>query len=451
MADYQRLLDADTRNVPAVLREERPGGADTAPLSAERYIGRDFFERECERLWPHVWQMACREEEIAKVGDVHVYDIVDRSILIVRSAEDRIQAFHNVCLHRGRKLLEQSGRAESIRCGFHGWTWELGGSLKRMPCRSEFDHLTDEALTLPEVRVACWGGFVFINMDPKASPLETYLGVLPDHFDRWRLEECYKAAHVARVIPCNWKVAQEAFMESYHVVATHPQILPFFDDVGSEYDVYGPHVNRNLAAFGVPSPHLGGSVTDAAVLDGMYGLWGRRREAGEVPAGGNGTVRGQLGEAARSALQRTTATDLDGAADAEMLDAIVYNVFPNFAPWGGFAPNIVYRWRPNGRDVDSCIMEVMILKRPPKDGMRPDPVPVHWLGADEPWSAATELPVLGPVIDQDMSNMPLVQQGLKASATGTVHLARYMESRIRHFHATLDRYLAGDSVDGAVA
>ncbi len=211
--------------------------------------------------------------------------------------------------------------------------------------------------------------------------------------------------------------------------------------MGSEYDIYGPHVNRNLAAFGEPSPHLRERPSDGEVLEGMFGLWGR-----DVPEGVDADAlppRAILGETARSSMARATRSDLDEATDAEMLDAIVYNVFPNFAPWGGFVPNIVYRWRPNGRDVDSCIMEVMILKPVKKGETRPRGVPVHWLGEDEPWSNATELPALGPVIDQDMANMPHVQTGLKASGTGTVQLATYMESRIRHFHATLDAYLDG--------
>ena len=106
-------------------------------------------------------------------------------------------------------------------------------------------------------------------------PLEQYLEVVPEHFARWRLEDCWKAVHVAKVIRCNWKVAQEAFMESYHVIATHPQILSIIADANSQYDIYGEHVNRNLAAFGAPSPHLGsgrrGSAADArrhAAADG---------------------------------------------------------------------------------------------------------------------------------------------------------------------------------------
>ena len=83
--------------------------------------------------------------------------------------------------------------------------------------------------------------------------------------------------HVAKLIRCNWKVAQEAFMESYHVIATHPQILSIIADANSQYDIYGEHVSRNLAAFGAPSPHLGsGQVDPQQTLDGMLQLMGRK-------------------------------------------------------------------------------------------------------------------------------------------------------------------------------
>ncbi len=437
---YQQLLASDSRPVPEVLREECRPEFDTAPLDTARYTSQAFFDAEDREMWPRVWQMACRLEDIPEVGDVEVYDIVDRSALIVRTGGDSVRAYHNVCLHRGRKLLTEAGRVEKIRCGFHGWTWDLDGNLNSLPCRSEFAYLSDDELALNPVRAETWGGFVFVNFDPHAEPLIDYLGVLPEHFARWKLDECYKSAHVARVIPCNWKVAQEAFMESYHVVATHPQILPFFDDVGAQYDVYGDNVNRNLAAFGAASPHLGKLTSERTVLDGMLDMWGRPPDT--VPLGSEDAgTRELLGNISRRALGRKAAGGLDEATDAEMLDALVYNVFPNFAPWGGFAPNIVYRWRPNGRDVDSCIMDVMMLKRLPANGERPKAARIHWLHEGELWSSAKELPILGFVIDQDMINMPLVQRGLKSSTNGKVYLASYVENRIRHFHNTLDQYL----------
>ena len=83
------------------------------------------------------------------------------------------------------------------------------------------------------MKVGTWGGFVFINMDPDCEPLESFLGDLGKHFERWPLEKRYKQAHVAKIIRCNWKVAQEAFMEAFHVVATHPQLLAGIGDANS--------------------------------------------------------------------------------------------------------------------------------------------------------------------------------------------------------------------------
>jgi len=436
---YQDLLRADTFPPPASLASQSARDLGCAAILAERYTSRDFFELECERLWPRVWQMACREEEIPEAGDFVVYDIVGRSLLVVRTDSGEIRAYFNSCLHRGRRLADESGHASAFRCGFHGWTWNLDGSIRSVPCRWDFSHLADAGLALPQARVGAWGGFVFVNMDPEAVPLEDYLEVLPAHFARWRLEDCYKSVHVGKVIGCNWKVAMEAFMESYHVVATHPQILPVFADASAQYDVYGDHVNRNLAAFGAPSAHLGDRApSDPEVVAAMLALMGRHAPATVAGRG----ARAALGSINRRSFARAFGGDYEGVSDAETLDALVYNVFPNFSPWGGFAPNIVYRWRPVGRDVGACLMEVMILKRCPRGRQRPKPVAMRLLGPDEPWSAATELPVLGPVIDQDMSNMPHVQAGLTASGTGRVQLGRYQEVRIRHFHRTLDKYLA---------
>ncbi len=438
---YQALLDKDSRRVPDVLRvQEMTDLGPDAPLDVARYTSPAFADREVEKMWKRVWQMACREEEIPEVGDVHVYEIADISILVIRTAPDRIRAFYNSCLHRGRKLLLESEHVSSLRCGFHGWTWNLDGSIRSVPCKWDFKHMDEAEFQLPEVKVGTWGGFVFINLDPDACTLEEYLGVLPAHFERWKLEDCYKVAHVARIIRANWKVAQEAFMESYHVIATHPQILPIFSDADAQYDLFGDHVNRNLAAFGHPSPHLAANPPgDAEVVSGMMGLWGRPPGT-PVPETDKG-ARETLGDMSRKSFAKAFGGDYSDVTDAEVLDAIVYNVFPNFAPWGGFAPNIVYRWRPNGRDPDSCIMEAMILKRCPEGQPRPKPVAVHWLTEEQPWADATELPALGPVIDQDMENMPFVQQGMKSSGTNLVRLGSYQESRIRHFHRTLDKYL----------
>jgi len=158
----------------------------------------------------------------------------------------------------------------------------------------------------------------------------------------------------------------------------------------------------------------------------------------EVPAGL--TARRALGAAMRESYTKSFGHDHSQATDCELLDALVYNVFPNFAPWGGFMPNIVYRWRP-WKDPDHCLMEVRILMRVPPGKPIPRGVPMKFLTDAQPWTEATELGVLGAVFEQDMSNLPYVQQGLHASKTGKVNLGDYQEIRIRQFHQTLDKYL----------
>lgn len=433
---YSDYLRGDSRRVPDFLMQETWRDAGTAPLSTERYTSPEFFEREVRRLWPRVWQMVCREEDIPAVGDATVYEIVGKSFVIVRAAPDRIRAFYNSCPHRGRKILDAPAHVERLRCPFHGFGWRLDGAVDSVPCRWDFAHLSDEDLHLIEARVERWAGFVFLNMDRDAPALADYLGVLPAHFERWRLQERWKAVHAGKVIDCNWKVAQEAFMESFHVIATHPQILEYCADANARYDILSDNVNRNLTAFAAPSPHLGRTVDRGATLNGMLGLLGRRDGAVEA-----GDPRVLIGRAVRASFERAYGGDWSMASDAELLDALVYNVFPNFSPWGGFSPNIVYRFRPHGLEVGRCLMEVMILKPVPEGAARPGAAPFRLLAAEEPWSSVADLPILGPVIDQDMGNLARVQEGLLASGSGRVQLANYQESRIRHFHARLDAFL----------
>jgi hypothetical protein len=122
-------------------------------------------------------------------------------------------------------------------------------------------------------------------------------------------------------------------------------------------------------------------------------------------------------------------------------DSLIYNVFPNAAFWGGFAPNYIYRWRPVGKRHDQSMMEVYILRSIPKGGARPAPMRLNMLADDQPWASAQELGGLGPVLDQDWSNMEAVQEGIEASSTGLLNLGHYLEMRIRQHHMTLDGYM----------
>ena len=447
---YAEYLRRDSSSRPSILAPaptlERPAGAERSRdfVSAERYTSRDFHEREKAKLWPRVWQMACREESIPETGDYTIYEIVDRSFLLVRQADGGIKAFHNSCLHRGRLLATQPGSVTQFRCPFHGFTWSLDGSLKEVPCRWDFPGINDEDCALPQARVDTWGGWVFLNMSADVIPLPQYLGLLPQHFADWGLAQSYVGVHVARVVGSNWKVTLEAFSEAWHSKDTHPQILTYTGDTNSQYDVWPehPHIDRMITPFGVPSPYLEGKITEQETFDALMSMPGSRRGPPvkmEVPAGMTG--RALVARLMRDNLAKSYGEDLSRAAESEILDGILYNVFPNFVPWGGFGPNLNYRFRPNGDDPDSSIMDVMMLMRHPRDTPKPAAAAVHWLAPDEPWTNAAELGALGPIFDQDMSNLAFMQKGLKSSARKRVLLSRYQESRLRHLHDMLDRYL----------
>ena len=225
---YQQLLDTDSHEVPEILRREQPFDDGPMFVPVERYISPEFFQLERTKVWDRTWQMACREEHLPNVGDYIVYDVAGRSYLVVRSGPSTIQAFHNVCLHRGRLLRTEGGcRATEFRCPFHGFGWKIDGSLLNIPCAWDFPQVDDPAdWSLRDVQVAHVGRVRVHQPRPRRRRRwQSYVGELGDHFARWPLEDRFVQVHVAKILRCNWKVAQEAFMEAMHVVATHPQIL----------------------------------------------------------------------------------------------------------------------------------------------------------------------------------------------------------------------------------
>lgn len=439
---YQEVLDTDTRPVPDELRIVTVPDLGSDDIDANRYTSQAFHELEMEKVWSKVWQMACREEEIPNVGDYHIYEIGQYSLLIVRTAQDHIKAFHNSCLHRGRTLRDVDGQAKEFVCPFHGFTWNLDGSFKQAPCEWDFPHCVDSDFSLPEAHVATWGGFVFINMNDQPEPFDRYAAQLIKHFKRWPLERCWKAVHVQKIVPANWKVTMEAFIESFHSVETHPQILPYSGDANSQYDVFGDHVSRTITMMGIQSPHLE-PVSPQAMMDSLIETSGRMAEdtAQDTAVPQGKSARHHMADINRAEFGTLFGMDLSEASDTEVLDAILYSLFPNLVPWAGLNPNIVYRFRPNGNNPDSSIMDVMVLMRTAEGTEKPAPVPVHRLADDEPWSNAEELGALGGIFDQDMGNLPYVQKGLKASKKGRVSLGNYQEIRIRHFHHTLSKYI----------
>jgi phenylpropionate dioxygenase-like ring-hydroxylating dioxygenase large terminal subunit len=436
---YQQVLDTDTHQVPPVLRVDRGTFLGDHDIPVDRYISREFHELEKERLWPAVWQMACREEEIPQVGDAYVYDISDISILVIRAEPGLIKAYYNVCLHQGRQLRDHGGPNEELRCPFHGFCWNLDGSLKRVPSRWDYPTVRRDTFSLKEVRAETWGGFVFVNMDPEAPPLREFLGDIDQHFERYPLTDRYIAVHTAKVLRCNWKTAQEAFMEGYHTIATHPQILPATGDEMGQYDAFDNY-SRAINMTGVPSPSLRWQPTESEMAAVAFNTGDPTTGKEDlVPKGW--TFRAWGAKLGRDALRPVLGERVEELCDSELMDAFFFTVFPNFHPWGAFN-RIAYRFRPYGDNHEMSLMETYLLE--PFTGERPPPAPVHFLDENQTHLDAPELGALGQIFYQDELNMPMVQKGMhtlaKVKPSGTT-LGVYQYNKIRHFHNLYDEYL----------
>jgi phenylpropionate dioxygenase-like ring-hydroxylating dioxygenase large terminal subunit len=388
---YTEVLATDTHAVRDVLVAERPGlfGDDDVPVA--RYLSREFHELEKRHVWGRTWQMACREEHLPVVGDTYRYTICDLDIDVVRVAVGESDATPTIPRFEGR--VAGSGEA---------------------------------------VAVDTWGGFVFVNPDAGCESLRSFLGELVDHFEPWHLEQRYVEAHVVKRIRANWKVVQEAFMESFHVGATHPQQLARLGDTNSRYDCYTTF-NRALHPSGIPSPTLKWEPTEQEMLDWMLDVRADEHPPVVLPEGE--TVRSFVASVSREGLRPTIGDPAaDALSDAELVDAMVYWVFPNLHPWAAYQ-RIVYRFRPDGDDHEASIMEVFLIS--PFTGERPPPaVPVE-LDFDDSFHGATQLGITARILEQDAYNLPRVQRGLHNVRSGSLRMALYQESRIRHFHALL--------------
>jgi phenylpropionate dioxygenase-like ring-hydroxylating dioxygenase large terminal subunit len=440
---------------------------------AEAYISRDYAEAEAERLWSRVWQQAGRVEEIPEVGSYITYNIGHDSILIVRTAVDAIKAYHNVCPHRGRRLvgnnrggghglLPQSkgehsacGRQGSFACPYHAWTFNLDGKATHILDKEDWQgSLTDERTGLEPVQVDTWGGWIWINMDPAAGPLRQYLEPVATLLDPFEFDKMRYRFRQWGVFDCNWKVALEAFLEPYHVAGTHPQLTKYgdfyawskalglhgndgYDTKEHSEDGTAAKTTVHRAAKGDDArltiarmqqefwETIGASTTETLVK-------AAQRLVDELPAGTpphevhhHWIERAKADDAARG-------VDWPAISDDEMAAAgLALSIFPNMNLIPGPTFSLYYRVRPYGTDPDKCIYEAVALDRfPPGEEPR-----TEWVFAEQ------DLAAWPHVIAQDISNMVEMQRGLKSRGFRGNLPNPWQERKVTNLHRGLARFM----------
>lgn len=426
------------------------------------FISREFAQLEKERMWPKVWQIACREEELPSPGSFITYEIVGEPIVVVRTRSGAIKAFYNVCQHRGRIMMEpQAGKTNFLFCRYHGWRWSLDGEIEKITDDHDWEGcptFDKKDLDLKELRVDSWGGFVFVNMDPDAEPLRDYLDPIPAFLDCFEFEKWRYRWYKTVILPCNWKTALEGFNEAYHVAATHPQILEDQGDDFTRARTYGKH---GMYAYpldrrppGSPASRTGRPIPDDLrpgivrffdqmdrTLNAMFtprAVEASKRLMTEVePTNDAATVLGELQRFHREAAEADGSGWPAMTIEQQIAAGTNWHMFPNHVFLQLVDGSIAYRARPNGDDPDSCIFDIWSLVRyPPGE----EPPLVREFYPD--WKVDTEKH-FGLVLAQDFANFHLVQRGMHSRGFAGSRTNPVQEAEIPNMHRALYEYVFG--------
>jgi phenylpropionate dioxygenase-like ring-hydroxylating dioxygenase large terminal subunit len=417
-------------------------------IRGERYWSPEFATREWEALWPRVWQVAGRVDQIPEPGDYVTYDIGRDSILAVRGADGLVRAFYNVCQHRGNRLVGAevgSLAGGEFQCAYHGWRFGDDGRLNWVYDEDDFTQGSPCGVrNLVEIPSDTWGGFIWFNMDPDAAPLREWLDPVAEHLDVYRMEAMKRTHWVTVVGDFNWKCVQDNFNESYHLPYVHPQTMASMNEhhSGCQFDLYPSGHCRMLMPGGGPGPqYRGRPERTIKSLGPDLEFWDVDPEPylDDLPG-----LRPALQRAKRE-LGESKGYDFSAYSDEQLTDNYHYTVFPNIS--FSMKPDgcIWLRGSPHPTDPEKCVFDMWYLT------LFPEGVSEYWSNSMRDWVSldhqvehetglAGEVSC-GPGIDQDVAIWSSQQQGLRSRGYRDDYMP-LQERRIRYFHDNIDGYLA---------
>ena len=378
-------------------------------ISTERHTSDLFHDLEQDHLWPQTWVLAGRVEDVPGPGDYMTFDDLGVPLLIVRGTDGVIRGFYNTCQHRGAPVVrEERGSARRLRCQYHSWTYEIdGGTLVSVPDERDFVDLDWEQRCLPRVSCDTYGGFVFVNRDLDATPLVEWIGPLAGMLDVFRTEHLREVYRESRIVPCNWKVTAEAFLEVYHFRHIHSHDgVSVLDNRGAAMGLY-PHGHSRMI-----TPYSKQNLERSGLTS-----WDDWRH---LDSGGLATIEGV------PAMVDCTSTAV--------------SIFPNaIIPLGaiGFPINIFWPI-----DKGTTRLDWIYYALPPEgaDRFDPDDLP-------ETWKARRS--IYNKIMAEDEMNMAPMQRSMESPALRGIPI-NYQERRIWHLHEEIDRVIGRERIPDAL-
>ncbi|WP_299577203.1 aromatic ring-hydroxylating dioxygenase subunit alpha [uncultured Williamsia sp.] len=434
-----------------------------------RYTDRDFLQRELDKLFTQVWQIACRAEEIPDPGSFHEYRVGKQSIVVIRQRDGSIKAMHNACTHRGMKVVSGCGRAEDgeLRCRFHGWRYKLDGRSTFVPSREEFAERPSSEWALRQVHVGEWGGWVFVSMAENPPELLDWLDPLVTSLAPFRLEDMRFRWRKRTTLPANWKTVIDAFIEGYHTPGTHPQTMrtaetpapPAHPAKPQEY-VYAPYTptmtypNHSRFVY-TQRPDTGDKDAARQKAQARPEVFANAmqynyKEVGSLVTERDYRAAQQLrtmepGEVPPFLLYHQLCEELALAEGVKFPQMSMQEYFGGNGDWHIF-PSVVilvekscvlgYRMLPDADDPDRCVFEMFSLEHFP-EGEVPE---TQWQVFDR-WQ---DHDGWGELPTQDLVNIADIQAGMHSEGFDGMWLNKAQEMSIHNAHVIADRFLFGD-------
>jgi phenylpropionate dioxygenase-like ring-hydroxylating dioxygenase large terminal subunit len=424
-------------------------------IPVEAYISPEYARREQTHLWRKVWQVAGRCEDLPGPGSFLTYDILEDSIIVVRDDDNQLRAYFNACPHRGRKLIDipegeryVRGRRSQFVCGFHGWRFDFAGNNTFMAEAQDWQGKVDSACAgLTPVQVDTWGGWIWINMDPEAGSLRDYLEPAASLLDPFALDKMRCRWRKWGVFDCNWKVALEAFNETYHVATTHPEFNQFggfrgWSKAQGRHSNIGYEAPKDMDKNQQAKLRVGEGADPRVATAAMQRYtWDKantnttetlvavaERLVDELPEGTPATEVLQYW--LKTAREEDAARGVHWAevdADTVGKSGTAWQLFPNFQIGHSVNNMLCYNARPYQGDPDRCIFEAAVYQLYP-EGQEPETEWEYCPPTEEAWCY---------VLSQDFSNMRAVQQGMKSPGFGGPRPNPYMERSTVNLHRNL--------------
>ena len=213
-------------------------------LPAPLYIDPLVFENEKNKIFARSWQVVGHASQVEKPGDFFTTELMREPLVFVRGHDGKLRGFYNVCRHRAGPPAQGCGSRKLFRCGYHGWTYDLNGSLIQSTEMEGVEGFRTEDYALESVQTEEWFNLLFVNLDPHARPLGESLGELPRQAEKFPFAQMKLYERRTYDMKCNWKTYVDNYLEGYHLPSVHPGLNRELDYNAYVVEPYAGHVRQ---------------------------------------------------------------------------------------------------------------------------------------------------------------------------------------------------------------